>query len=314
MPRAHASKLVTFVAPGATDNRGTPSVVCAPASGSLFHIGVTTVTCTATDGVGKTDTGTFTVTVTDVDRPVLHDRDDINVFASPGASTQAVTFSLPTATDNDHVQSVVCDKASGSAFSLGTTTVKCHATDDSGLISDEVSFTVTLSTDTQAPVLGAHANVTAVAPPGAAGTAVTFAAPSATDNRGIQSVVCNPTAGSVFPIGVTTVTCTATDLSGMTASKSFTVTVTAGVSAPAYTALSGARLADTRPGQPTVDSRFAGLGIRPAGSILELTVADRGGVAADATAVALNVTAVGGPATATSRCSRAGPISQLPRT
>ena len=40
--------------------------------------------------------------------------------------------------------------------------------------------------------------------------------------------------------------------------------------------LSPARLADTRPGQSTVDSLFAGEGIRDAGSTLELTVAGRG--------------------------------------
>lgn len=39
------------------------------------------------------------------------------------------------------------------------------------------------------------------------------------------TVVCAPTSGSVFPIGTTTVTCTATDASGNGASGSFTVTV-----------------------------------------------------------------------------------------
>jgi hypothetical protein len=54
--------------------------------------------------------------------------------------------------------------------------------------------------------------------------------------------------------------------------------------------LTPARLADTRPGSPTVDGQFAGSGARPAGSTLELPVAGRGGVPADASAVALNVT------------------------
>ncbi|HTF37218.1 MAG TPA: HYR domain-containing protein, partial [Blastocatellia bacterium] len=38
------------------------------------------------------------------------------------------------------------------------------------------------------------------------------------------TVVCNPPAGSCLPVGVTTVTCTATDASGNTATCSFTVT------------------------------------------------------------------------------------------
>jgi outer membrane protein assembly factor BamB len=48
----------------ATDNADpNPQVTCAPASGSTFPIGETTVTCTATDGNGNTASGTFKVTV-----------------------------------------------------------------------------------------------------------------------------------------------------------------------------------------------------------------------------------------------------------
>jgi hypothetical protein len=38
-------------------------------------------------------------------------------------------------------------------------------------------------------------------------------------------VVCTPPSGSCFPIGVTTVTCTATDASGNTATCTFTISV-----------------------------------------------------------------------------------------
>ncbi len=54
--------------------------------------------------------------------------------------------------------------------------------------------------------------------------------------------------------------------------------------------LTPARLADTRPDGATVDGLFAGTGTRERGSTMELVVAGRGGVAADAAAVALNVT------------------------
>ncbi len=55
-----------------------------------------------------------------------------------------------------------------------------------------------------------------------------------------------------------------------------------------------ARLMDTRAGQVTVDGQFAGEGLRAAGTVKELTVLGRGGVPADASAVALNVTATEG--------------------
>ena len=156
-----------------------------------------------------------------------------------------------------------------------------------------------LQTDTTAPVFGAaHADVSVDAAPGATSQVVTFTPPTATDNIGTPTVACAPASGTAFAVGATTVTCTATDGAGNKATTSFKVTVTATPvvtpsGAPAdYVPLAPARLADTRPGQSTIDSLFAGEGARSGGSTLELTVAGRGGVAADATAVALNVTAV----------------------
>ena len=51
-----------------------------------------------------------------------------------------------------------------------------------------------------------------------------------------------------------------------------------------------ARILDTRPGSVTADAQFAGGGIREFGSTLQLVVAGRVGVPADAAAVVLNVT------------------------
>ena len=50
-------------APLATDNCGTPSVVCDPPSGSAFAVGTNTVNCTATDGVSLTTPCSFTIQV-----------------------------------------------------------------------------------------------------------------------------------------------------------------------------------------------------------------------------------------------------------
>jgi CSLREA domain-containing protein len=57
-----------------------------------------------------------------------------------------------------------------------------------------------------------------------------------------------------------------------------------------YNSLVPARLLDTRAGSPTVDGQFQGGGAVPHGGTVELTVTDRGGIPADATAVVLNVT------------------------
>jgi hypothetical protein len=93
------------------------------------------------------------------------------------------------------------------------------------------------------------------------------------------------------------ITFTAINSAGSTA-QTFTLNVPSTSSLPPvpppadHVPLTPARLADTRAGEPTVDGLFEGDGTRPAGSTLELAVAGRGGVATDAVAVALNVTAV----------------------
>ena len=88
-------------------------------------------------------------------------------------------------------------------------------------------FTVTVN-DTQPPQITCPANVAAVTDQNVcrapACQVVNYAAPVASDNCPGVGVVCNPPAGSCFPVGVTTVTCTATDASGNTATCSFTVT------------------------------------------------------------------------------------------
>jgi hypothetical protein len=57
--------VVTFKASATDDGSRNPdpAVTCVPPSGSTFPVGVTTVTCQATDVSGNTGTSTFTVTV-----------------------------------------------------------------------------------------------------------------------------------------------------------------------------------------------------------------------------------------------------------
>ena len=128
--------------------------------------------------------------------------------------------------------------------------------------------------------------------PGAAAAVVNYAIPTVSAHRSTPPVRCTPLPGTSFPVGLTTVTCSATDSAGVSVTTSFTVTVVATPAPPApdYIPLTPARLTDTRAGQATIDFRYAGIGLRAAGTTLELAVAGRGGVPVDAAAVALNVT------------------------
>jgi hypothetical protein len=115
-----------------------------------------------------------------------------------------------------------CWPAPLSSFPLGTTTVACTAVDASG---NEATGSFTVSVvDTTAPVLTLPGTVTVPAT-SSSGAAVTYAA-SATDLvDGSVPVVCSRDSGAVFPVGTTTVTCTATDANGNSTAGSFTATV-----------------------------------------------------------------------------------------
>lgn len=63
--------------------------------------------------------------------------------------------------------------------------------------------------------------------PGGAAVPVTYSAPVATGGTAPVAFTCTPAAGSLFPVGTTPVTCTATDAAGRTATCGFGVTVTA---------------------------------------------------------------------------------------
>jgi hypothetical protein len=146
--------------------------------------------------------------------------------ADPGQCAAVVNYTTPTPNDNCSA-TAACNPPSGSSFPKGTTTVTCTATDTAGNTAS-CSFTVTVN-DTQPPVFpnGCPGNVTATASascPFATGKVVTFPTPAATDNCPGVTVACNPPSGSIFPVGTTTVTCTATDAVNNTTQCTFTVT------------------------------------------------------------------------------------------
>src|SRR5205814_1817394 len=74
-------------------------------------------------------------------------------------------------------------------------------------------------------VITCTSDVNASNDPGQCSAVVNYPAPLVSGGSGNVVVVCNPSSGSTFPVGTTTVTCTATDGSGATAACSFNVTV-----------------------------------------------------------------------------------------
>ncbi|MEK6289353.1 MAG: HYR domain-containing protein [Acidobacteriota bacterium] len=128
--------VVTYAAPTTTGTCGT--VTCSPASGSMFPIGTTIVTCASTAGPSCS----FAVTVNDTQAPVITCPGDITTTTTINSPCAVATFA-PTATDNCPGVTTLCSPASGSCFAVGTTTVTCTATDSSSNTAT-CSFTVSV--------------------------------------------------------------------------------------------------------------------------------------------------------------------------
>jgi gliding motility-associated-like protein len=226
--------IVTYTAPIGTDNCGNAVTTLSSGlgSGATFPVGTTIEEYTVTDLSGNTATCSFTVTVTDVELPILTCAADITVSSDPDQCEAVVNFDPPTVTDN-------CDDAlipvqtagpiSGSAFPVGSTTVTFEATDLSGNVST-CSFDVTV-TDQVAPEITCPTDIVAVANDGDCEAVVNYPDPTASDNCTIPTItlIDGLASGSVFPVGVTTVTFEATDGDGNSATCSFTVTVSEAV-------------------------------------------------------------------------------------
>jgi hypothetical protein len=214
---------VDYDAPTATDNYDsvlTPT--CSPASGSLFALGNTSVSCSVTDSSNNTSTGGFTVHVVDTTAPDVTVPADMTVEAdSPQGAN--VDFDVTALDIVDGATSVSCDHQSGDTFDFGTTVVSCASTDNAGN-TGHGSFSI-LVQDTTPPVLDSHGDVTAEAT-GPNGAAVTYTKPGATDAASTTVTVdCILPSGSTFALGSTPVNCTATDAHGNTAGGSFNVIV-----------------------------------------------------------------------------------------
>jgi hypothetical protein len=194
---------------------GAVPVICAPVSGTTFALGVTPVSCSATDAAGNSASVPVSVTVRDTTAPSL-------VVPADFTSTSATVTYVASASDLvDTDVAVTCSSASGTVFAIGPTTVTCTATDDAGNSATK-SFVVMVP-DTTAPTLNLPGPVSAPAT-GNSGATVNYTV-TVSDNLPGATFVCSPVSGSVFPLGPTQVNCTATDAAGNTTPGSFTVTV-----------------------------------------------------------------------------------------
>lgn len=200
-----------------------PTVTCNfPATGNVFPCGVTTITCTAKDASGNTASCSFTITVICLGETEIRCPEDIFVKCAPAAGVP-VTYTVYATNRCTNIVSIQCNPPSGTVFPPGSHPVCCVVEDGFG-VKKECCFKVTVTVDDVPPTIQCPSNIVLISQNC---TPLDFAyhLPPASDNCQLEGVACNPPSGSLFPVGVTTVTCCAWDKAGNTNCCSFTVTV-----------------------------------------------------------------------------------------
>ena len=153
-----------------------------------------------------------------VDVPVIDTMPDKLGIEATSSTGAVVTWDVDSYVHNG---TGTCTPTSNSTFALGNTIVTCSVV---GRPDINTTFNVEI-VDKTAPVISIHTdvNVNSVVP-----MAVIYIPPNSTDAvDGTKVASCTPASGSIFPIGTTSVSCTATDSHGNVAiPTTFNVIVT----------------------------------------------------------------------------------------
>ena len=227
--------------PTVTDDCSATFTVSGIPPGNLFPIGTTTLTYTARDGAGHTATATQHVTVSDNTPPVIFAPANasytcpeqvpaLSASQAFGPDVNGVPDPTKPVFDNCGSPAVSASQTVsgvGSTASPRVITRTYVALDTHGNTSSAVQ--VITVTDGTPPTITAPADVTAYTGPGATtcDTVVSNAVlgtASAQDNCAGVTVSRSPS-GNTFPVGTTTITWTATDWAGNTATATQQVTV-----------------------------------------------------------------------------------------
>ncbi len=220
----NCQKMVTWAEPTTSDNcTNIVTLVSSKSSGTLFSLGETIVTYTATDGYGNSSTCNFKVTIYDETSPVISNCPS-NINRTVGANCEAVvSWQPPSATDNCGQVSTESNFNPGNSFSVGTTEVIYTFTDSTGNSSICI-FEVIVEGDNGITINQCPSNIDEDLGPNCEAV-VSWQPPFATSDCGQISTESNFKPGDSFSVGVTEVIYTFTDSNGNSSICNFDVTV-----------------------------------------------------------------------------------------
>ncbi len=163
------------------------------------------------------------------DALVLEVPQDLTVEAE-GPTGAKVTYSVSARTGDGGVLPVMCDRASGSIFPLGETTVQCSATDPDSNETVVKQFKATVLDRTPPFVSVPFRKI--VRTRERSGAKAQFLATAVDLVDGRVSAKCSPRPGTHLPLGTTRINCTASDERGNIGSRAFKFTVVFTLYAP----------------------------------------------------------------------------------
>lgn len=192
---------------------------------AAFPKGTTIITWTATNAAGLSAIASQKITVEDREKPVVTAPANVSSGNSPGLASATVVVGKASALDNCPGVTVEGARSDGAAldspYNVGVTSIIWTARDAAGNTAAATQSITVL--DVEAPTITVPANlrVNATSPSGA----VAAYTVSWSDNVRVTVASCVPASGAMFPMGPTTVTCTASDAAGNRSSNTFTITV-----------------------------------------------------------------------------------------
>jgi len=216
----------------------------------VFPLGETIVIWTATDSSGNSASATQSITIIDTTLPTITSPVDVEVEAT-SMENNLVEFGFAEASDQVEISTITNDAPT--VFPLGETIVTWTATDSSG---NSASATQTITVvDTTAPVITTPQNIIV----DAVNTETLLEIGLATiDDIIDDSPIITNDAPTVFPLGETIVTWTATDKFGNTSSSLQTISVqTCGNDPLSYNLIVGSEEDDILIGTALSDLIFA---------------------------------------------------------
>jgi len=214
----------------AANNMATASDICGSVTITSSDVSIAgcgntesiTRTWTATDECGLAVSCEQIITVVDTMPPFISCPPDVTLECPADTSIAA----NGTATGSDICGNVAITSSDASVAGCGNTetiTRTWTVTDDCGLTST-CDQTITV-VDTMAPNISCPVDIAVSNDPGLPSAVVNFVVTAGDLCDPAPAVVCNPTSGTTFPNGTSTVICAATDVCGNTTTCSFNVTV-----------------------------------------------------------------------------------------